>query len=846
MYFVDTETCGFHGPTVLIQYADGPDGTIHRHNIWKEPIIDTLALIETICQEGICGFNLVFDWFHLAQTYTTLDLLSERVGMQAVAQDHIDSYAECESAARNGPCIKPSTALDLMLHARKGPYQSTMDRKDIRIKRVPKVLASPLCEELSKRVQLPDIYFSRFADKKRRWVINEIKRPANEGGGLDPDFVNIELKFKASSALKNLVVDAGLVKDVLRFGDVNVSKKYRPYEQGWSPFASAFSSKEQNWRTTIKKNGKFQSVRTWPAVIKHHISHWAFDALAIQYSIDDVKYLQLLYEHFSRPESGDNDSVLACMVACCRWKGFEIDKTLVTQLRDEARAKSESAPKHAAHVFKYICQALSPAEEVVFISKGSTKKTILEELSRDLKIDCPVCKGDGCSKCDNTGAVKHPAAIRSQKCLEARQAKFDENVFSKLLTAGRFHVSLKIIGALSSRMSGTDGLNATGVNKLKKIRKAFTLATAPLELCGGDFSAFEVAIADSFYNDETLRRELLTCYVCKQPRTVEQFDDVFCPNCGVATDSCGTKGCKGGFLVYQNGSTECVGTHQQTSDGCKPRGEPENSLRKIHGLFGMELAPGKTYDEILATKGLVIDLYDMGKRGVFSQLYGGNWSTLVTRLGIEEEVAKAAEISFATRYPGVGRVKEENYNSFCSMRQPEGIGSKVYWNEPADYAESLTGFRRYFTLENRICKALFDLASKVPPEWLKLKISCVRGKGEYAREQKVGGAVMSALLAAAFGIQSHNMRAATNHKIQSTGAILTKDLQCRFWRLQPAGVNKWHVQIFQVHDEIMAPCLPELKPKLQETVKEFVKEKKSFIPLIKMDFSLNMNNWSEK
>ena len=44
------------------------------------------------------------------------------------------------------------------------------------------------------------------------------------------------------------------------------------------------------------------------------------------------------------------------------------------------------------------------------------------------------------------------------------------------------------------------------------------------------------------------------------------------------------------------------------------------------------------------------------------------------------------------------------------MRQPGGIGSKVEWHEPADFVESMLGFRRYFTLENRICKTLFDLA----------------------------------------------------------------------------------------------------------------------------------------
>ena len=64
MYFFDTETCGYHGPVVLIQYAKD-NAPVERLSVWREPIIDTLRLIEEFCEEGVCGFNLAFDWFHL-------------------------------------------------------------------------------------------------------------------------------------------------------------------------------------------------------------------------------------------------------------------------------------------------------------------------------------------------------------------------------------------------------------------------------------------------------------------------------------------------------------------------------------------------------------------------------------------------------------------------------------------------------------------------------------------------------------------------------------------------------------------------------------------------------------
>lgn len=835
----DTETCGFHGPTVLIQYADSMDGEIFRHNVWREPIIDTLALIEKMCEEGVCGFNLTFDWFHIAQTATVLTLLGEKVGFDEWPVDHIEEYAMLEPQARFGKCLKPKTALDLMLHARKGPYQSTMDRKNIRIKRVPKVLAQKLIDELNIRIPLKEIYFARQADKKKRWQILPIKLP-DKKDSYDPDFVNIELKFRPSSALKVLALDALGVKedDVLKFGDVNVSKTYRPMEVGWAPFALAMSNPEKGWWCEIKKSGSVKKGRAWPGVIERHIDHWAFDVKATAYSIDDVKYLQQLYTYFDCPEPGDDDSVLACMVGAVRWRGFAIDREKVIALREDAKRIADSAPKAPHHVFKYLKEVMSEQEFALAEIQTSTKKVVLQTIAK-WTLDCEVCNGEGqvgCTGCDGSGAIKHPAAIRAESCLLARQQKFQLSVFDKLLQADRFHVSLKVIGSLSSRMSGTDGFNALGVGHEKKVRNAFTLADGELELAGGDFSAYEVSIADARYNDPELRKQLLTCYVCQKPREVSEYDEIYCPGCGAATTKC--ENCKKALVIFRDGSLIC----QCGDPRIKENANIEDTMRKIHGLFAMELYPGKTYDQILASKGTAIDMYDYGKRGVFSQLYGGNYTTLMNRLGIGEEEAKRAELGFATRYQGIGKANQELYDKFCSMRQPDGIGKEVHWHDPAEYAESLNGFRRYFTLENNICKALYDLANDPPEEWTQLKIKCVRRD----RVQKVGGAVRSAVFAAAFQIQSHSMRAAKNHEIQSTGAKETKALQVRMWSLQPVGIHKWVIQPFNVHDEIMAPVQPKYKPQLQQIVTDFVQEKKSLIPLLKIDFSTELNSWADK
>lgn len=763
MITLDTETCGLHGPVVLLQYTID-DGPIILYDVWKEPIDETLELIQSIASQDIVGFNLAFDWFHLCQLYTTLKLLALKVGYDKRPEDYITEYALCEPDARDGDCLKPKSACDLMLVARKGPYQSTMDRKDVRVRRVPMALAGLLCKELDKRIKLKDFYFAR-SKTNTRWHVEPIKTIE---GGFDPDFVNITLKFKPSSALKVLATDAlGLEPEkTLLYKDVEISKSLRPVEIGWAPFALA-TGKPDNWKGT------------WPHVIKHHISHWAYYQPARDYAAKDVVYTRALYYFFGSPAFGDDDSVLACMVGAVRWRGFSIDVPGIRELRRLAVTKSESYPKAPRKVRDYISEVMSDVERAVLAE--STKRVVLENISK---------------------WVGHPAAARAQECLDARKSAKEVELYDKLLTAGRFHASFRVIGTKSSRMSGADGLNPQGIKHDKFVREKFNLAHGSLVLCGGDFAGFEVSIADAVYNDPELRKQLTMCASCKGQLSPDDYRADVCPHCGQKEEPC----------------------------------------QKIHGLFGQSLNPGLTYDDIVATKGSADDLYDQGKRGIFSQLYGGNYQTMVNKLGVTEEVARAAESDFARRFKGVGAARERIFDLFCSMRQPGGLGGKVEWHDPSDYIESLNGFRRFFTLENTICKALYGLASKIPPAWRNLNIQVKRRD----RNQKVGGAVMSALFGAAFQIQAAAMRAAANHEIQCTGSIYCKMLQARLWTLQPAGVNPWIIQPMNVHDEIMAPMQESMIPVANDMVSKFVNEIKTTIPLIKIDWSNKMENWASK
>lgn len=788
MIFYDTETCGFTGPAVILQYAVD-DGEIVIWEFWNEKLFDTLELIEWMMDNEVCAFNMVFDHFQLQKLYC----MFKTYGKNVRPVEHIKEIAEVEeSAILADYCLRPKAACDLMLHSRKTHYQSLMERDDIRIKKVPLVLAEKLANYLENYITFDDIYFARRKDKYApRWEIRETKDK-------DPDFRDIVLSFKAGGSLKNLAIHALGIKEneLLRFDDVEVPKWARPIELPYAPYHKAV-----------------KEIKTWPVYIKQHIDHWQFNRRAREYANNDVKYLRGLYEHFGRPEPGDVDSELACMVASCRWRGFKVDVEKMKELREKVKAKQGNIPQAPNQVKSYITQVMDETEAaIVSNTTKETLKAIAEltivcpacngeggdceackiDVQKLEEIECPVCYGDedDCEHCGgqgyvktdriitnevSTGEIKHPAAVRAEEVIEARRSKKEEELYTKLITAKRFHASFKVIGTLSSRMSGADKLNPQGIKATEEVRSCFPLADEGFVLCGGDFKSFEVVLAEASYNDPDLRRDLM-------------------------------------------------------------------SGKKIHGLFGQFVYPDKTYDEILASEKTENDMYTNSKRAVFAMLYGGEATTLKDRLGVSLEVAENAYHKFAQKYKGVGLARKKIINMFCSMRQPNGIGTKIEWNEPADYIESMFGYRRYFTLENQIVKALFNLAQNTPKEWRQIKMKVMRRD----RLQFVAGATSSALYAAAFAIQARNMRAAANHVIQSSGAQITKDLQKRIWDIQPKGVHPWQVMTLNVHDEIMVPVKPEHVSKVTKIVKELIADYVDRIPLLDIDWHESMSTWAEK
>jgi hypothetical protein len=783
MITLDFETCGFHGMPVLLQWARD-DGPIYLHEIWHRPVRETLELIEFIAnhKEGICGFNLSFDWFHMCKLYTTWSLLDGDI----IPEECVDHIAVLEKEARDGPCLKPVTSSDLMLWARKSHYQVLMERSDIRIKKVPTPLAYSLAKELEKRVKLDRIF---FAKKKNpfapQWSVFDI---TDEDGDIEPNFKDVVLKFAPSSGLKTLAAHAlKLPPDsILLFANIEVDKQYLPVEDGYSPYA-----------LSIGKPGEWNGA--WPDVIHRHIAHWSTNKLAREYAEKDVDLTRKLYKHFDSPESGDDDSILACMVAACRWKGYKIDVDGIKALRLEAKKKIGAVPTAPGAAKRWLDQVLSP-EEQLFLSKGekfSTKRPVLEKIA-EFEDMCEKCEGEGCDDCKGIGKVKAPSAIRARAILDARFSKYEIQFYDKLIQAGRLHADLNVIGALSSRMSGASGLNVQGIKKTKQVRRNFQMAFEDEILLGGDFKSFEVVIAIAVYGDEKLYHDVTTpreCYKCK--------------------------GKKGGCTV------------------CKDKGVVDP---KIHAIMGTFFYPHLTYQQIVESDGSDNDYYTKAKSGFFALIYGGESYTLQNRLGVTEDNADKAYEQITRTYPKVGEARQQIKDRFSAMKQVGGIGTRIEWTDPDEYVEEpVLGHRRYYTLENMITKELFNLAQKPPAEWRSMEFVVTRRD----REQKIAGAVSSALYAAAFSVRSGVVRSAQNHQIQSSGAKLCKNLQRRIWDLQPSGISKWIVRPLNAHDEILTPCDPEYKDQVFKVVENFLIEFRQKVKLLAIDFK-QMNNWGEK
>ncbi len=756
-------------------------------------------MIEWFCENDLCFFNATFDWFHLIKIYLTFSLIEDKDVWPITIIDEI-AYLEKEARDIN-LCLKPKSCVDLFLHARKGPFQSLMDRQDIKVKRVPTTVATFLKDELNKIIVLDPVYFARRKEEREQWQVDDIQLP---NGDINPAFKNVSLRFAPSMGLKALAKHV-LKHETAKFSEIELNRRYLPKELGYAPFALIIGDPD-NWKGA------------WPQVIKYHIEHWGYNVEARKYAKNDVVFTRDLYKHFGCPKP-DNDSNLACAVAATRWRGFKLDIPKLRIQRDKAQAAIGKVPQAPAAAKHYL--SLSMDEEERLVLAEGTGKDVLNQIKR-WKLSCSNCiegniikAKDGCKICGGLGldqnmvdcdcviktncpdcnGQKHPAAIRASDILDARRAQKEVELLDKLILSGRFHASFKVIGTLSGRMSGTDGINPQGIKATDEIRECFPLAFEGEYLCGGDFAALEVCI---------------TAAICKDQGLI---DDLTIP-----IKCCNDKGC----------------------EACEGKGE---YLKKIHGLFAEALYPEMSYMDIVNTAYTSDDRYLKAKASVFARIYFGEPSTISKNAEITLEHAEKACILFDRRYPGIKSFRDDIIQRFSAMSQPGGLGTQVHLKECEEYSTSLLGYKRYFTLENDIQKRLFKLAQSPPKSWRNFRVKVTRRD----RIQSASGAAQSALYGAAFSIEASRIRQAGNHCIQSTGAEITKSVQAVIVELQPVGINPWVVRCLNIHDEVLVVTDSfETSIKVGEIVKTEVKKFVPVVPLLRMDWHDKLNDWSEK
>ena len=792
-YFIDTETVGFHGVPVTIQWADG-DGPVNLHHIWLHPMGETVDLIERFVDGLVVFHNARFDWFHLSKIYHMFSSAMSKYGDVLPLNLDLAFWADAEFESQNGPCLKPRACVDTLLLASRCDQQSyLMNSKPVWIRRVPVGLAEPLRALLESRSQgLPWIMFAKRAKPDSpRWGISDCK---DENGNIDLSFKDLKLSFSPSKTLKHLAAYLCGHNVKHKFEDIAYAKS--PAEEGYAPFVKLLTDASRDWL--------YDGEPTWPVLLRDHVAHWSDDANAQEYALDDITMLRKLYEYFGSPEE-DQDSLLACQVASVRLRGFSVDLEGVRERMSESLKIVHTAKLNVnspKQVVGYVAEALDSMEQ--FILADGCDQKVIDEIKQECTLDeretCPcveedeesifedgedidsietsITRVDGvCQRCGGTGYVgpgPMPVVERVEHIELVRRHKKRIELFDKLLLAKRAYPDFNVIGTKSGRMSGAGGLNFHGVDHSEEVRSLFTLADPGMVLSAGDYSSQELAIAATTMNDDDLMHDM-------------------------------------------------------------------ESGKSLHGMFAAELFD-TTYEDIMETKD---ERYGKGKSAVYLTLYGGTFETLARNCGVEVKVAERAYNKMVQKYPQMGSTRKAITMKFAALTTgPDGHSQ---FKQPKEkFINSIFGFKRHFDAEYEVQKIVWDTMNSLPEEWRNLTLKVQRDRRNRERMQTITSAILSAMYGACHSIQNQIIRASNNHVIQSTGRELTVGMQAHVWSLQPQGIHPFKLWLMSIHDELAVVSPENMVEPVRQAVIEKVEEQRKMVPLTSIEWFTNNESWAEK
>lgn len=775
---------------VLLQFAIN-QGPVILHHLWQQPIYKTISIIEDIVNNRVVAHNLRFDWFHLSKFYNTFIQIEDKsiTPLEYLDQFGFAALVELEWNSQFGVCLRPHAAVDTLILAQKGRYQSIlMDSKPVYLRRVPRVLSHEIREELEQHTDLPGILFAGSANTDK-WRIEERKDETT--GELDPNWVDLKLVFTPRNGLKDLAKHILGYEPFARFDELAETRK--PGEVGFAPFVKLIADDNLLVREGVDPD--LTGKPTWPLLVHEHVAHWENDADAQHYAEDDITMLRDLYGHFESPEN-DEDSELAAQVAVCRLRGFAIDLDKVRANYEKAKAVVANAQLNVnspLQVKGFVAQALDPMEQII-VHKGCDQK-IIDEIKNEFTLDAvEECYCDNgtvfentehamrCPRCEGVGTVgpgPMPVVKRVLHVEEIRKNIKRIQLCEKLLIAKRLYASFKVIGAKSGRMSGADDLNPQGVDRSNDMRCMFTFADEGEILSGGDFSSQELSVMATAFHDEDLVRDM------------------------------------------QLG-------------------------KSLHGIFATCLDDTRTYDEVMEGKDEGISwakkLYNTAKSFVYASSYGGTPEGIARRLGLQPEIAIKAYNLMMGKYPQMGHTRKTITDRFSSLTR-EGDKGGFEYRPVTTYVESMYGFRRYFDTEYDIQRQILSLMENIPQAWKDDDRKVIRDTKKN-RVQTLSGAIISALYGAAFSVQNRVIRAALNHLIQSASRTITMGLHYRVWELQPKGIHPFKLSLMSVHDELIVVSPQPMVPVVREAAHGYVNEIEQQIPLIAIEWAVNCPSWA--
>lgn len=223
-----------------------------------------------------------------------------------------------------------------------------------------------------------------------------------------------------------------------------------------------------------------------------------------KYATDDIVYTRTMYEQFGCPAPDHHDATVAT-VAFTRFFGVPLDRPELERTKADLERRIQDAENLLAGT-----DLNSPKQRLALLRRfipilASTNKKKLEAL-----LDYPSTPDAArpvLSAMVNYGRIQQ----LYRQVLKALESK-----------TGRLHIDLRVVGTSTGRMAGAGGFNIQGVSK---DAGETSLRRCLLTSMVGDFSAFEVTIAEAVWADKQLSADLaagidihLLCTVLFHPK----------------------------------------------------------------------------------------------------------------------------------------------------------------------------------------------------------------------------------------------------------------------------------------------------------------------------------------